>query len=49
MVYLEKCGLVELGKGYDAPPYIAAAASISAAGIDLVEDPPSFGRRFPKA
>ena len=48
MVYLEKCGLVELGRGYDTPPYIAAAASISAAGIDLVEDPPAFGRRFPQ-
>ena len=48
MVYLEKCGLVELGRGYDAPPHVAAAASISAAGIDLVEDPPAFEGRFPQ-
>ncbi|MBF0118347.1 MAG: hypothetical protein HQK79_05885 [Desulfobacterales bacterium] len=37
IVYLEKCGYVELGKSSDCPPYIAAMATITAKGIDIVE------------
>jgi len=47
MVYLEKCGYVDLGKSIDAPPYIACSVAISAAGIDLVEDKADFEKRFP--
>ena len=46
IVYLEKCGYVELGKSIDAPPYIASSATITAQGIDLVEDENGFNRRF---
>ena len=49
MVYLEKCGYVELGRSVDAPPYIACSVSITAAGIDLVEDEAEFSRRFSPA
>ncbi|KPJ75218.1 MAG: hypothetical protein AMJ54_15640 [Deltaproteobacteria bacterium SG8_13] len=47
MVYLEKCGYVELGKAVEAPPYIASTATLTAAGIDLIEDGEEFDRRFP--
>ena len=47
MVYLEKCGYVELGKSVECPPYIASSAAITADGIDLVEDENGFNRRFP--
>jgi len=47
LVYLEKCGLVELAKAFDSPPFVACSAAITAAGIDLVEDPAAFRRRFP--
>jgi len=46
MVYLEKSGFVELSKSIDTPPYIACSASITAAGIDLIEDVDEFGNRF---
>jgi len=46
MVYLEKCGFVELGKSIEAPPYIACSAMISARGIDLVENEVEFNHRF---
>ena len=46
IVYLEKCGYVELGKSIDSPPYIASSATITAKGIDLVEDEDGFNRRF---
>jgi hypothetical protein len=49
MVYLEKCGYVELGKAIPAPPFVASSASITAAGIELVEDPDLFQRRFAAA
>jgi len=48
LVYLEKCGYVELGQSIEAPPYIACSASITAEGIDLVEDEDEFYRRFAK-
>lgn len=46
LVYLEKCGYVELGQSIEAPPYIACSASMTAEGIDLVEDEDKFYRRF---
>ena len=46
MVYLEKCGYVELGKSVEAPPYVASTATLTAAGIDLIEDGEKFDRRF---
>ena len=48
MVYLEKCGLVALMKSDDLPPYVACAATLTAAGIELVEDPAECRRRFPE-
>lgn len=47
MVYLEKCGYVELGKSVEAPPYVASTATLTAAGIDLIEDVDELDRRFP--
>ena len=47
IVYLEKCGYVELSKSFASPPYIASSASITAEGIDLVEHESEFNRRFP--
>jgi hypothetical protein len=47
IVYLEKCGYVELGRSSECPPYIAPSASITARGIDIVEDAGEFNRRFP--
>ncbi len=46
IVYLEKCGYVELGRSTDCFPYVACSAVITAGGIDLVENPSAFGRRF---
>ena len=47
IVYLEKCGYIELGKSIEAPPYAACSASITADGVDLVEDGERFNTRFP--
>ena len=49
MVYLEKCGLVELGTAIECPPYIASTVSLTAQGIDLVEDAALFNARFPRS
>lgn len=49
LVYLEKCGYVELGKSSDCHPYAACSVSITAQGIDLVEDENTFLKRFPAA
>ena len=49
IVYLEKCGYVELCKSSESPPYVASSANITAQGIDLVEDESEFKRRFPGA
>ena len=46
MVYLEKCGYVELGKSVECLPYIASSATITGSGIDLVEDEYGFNQRF---
>ena len=47
MVYLEKCGYIELGKSLDSPPFIACSAEITAKGIDLIENEDEFNTRFP--
>ena len=47
IVYLEKCGFVELGKSIDWPPFVACSAAITARGIDLIENELEFNRRFP--
>jgi len=47
IVYLEKCGFVELGKSVEMPPFVACTASITKKGIDLIEDADRFKRRFP--
>ena len=49
MVYLEKCGYVELDKSMDCPPYVSCTATITAKGIDLVETPQKFEKKFPEA
>ena len=46
LVYLEKCGYIELSKSSDSYPYAACSVTITAAGIDLVEDPEAFRKRF---
>lgn len=47
LVYLEKCGYVELGKSLDSIPFIACSAALTAEGIDLIEDEEAFNQRFP--
>jgi len=47
LVYLEKCGYVELGRSHDCAPYIAPFAVLTASGIDLIEDTQGFEERFP--
>lgn len=49
LVYLEKCGYVELAKSSDSHPYVACSVSITAEGIDLIEDEDAFLKRFPVA
>jgi hypothetical protein len=49
MRYLEMSGLIELGRGPGAAPYVAAYARITADGIDLIEDEHALNCRFPLA
>jgi hypothetical protein len=35
---------VELGKSIECPPYIASSATLTAKGIDLIEDQAEFKR-----
>ena len=37
LVYLEKCGLVELGKAHDCHPFVACSVALTARGIDWIE------------
>ena len=46
IVYLEKCEFVELGKSIECPPYIASSATLTAKGIDLIEDQAEVNRLF---
>jgi hypothetical protein len=48
IVYLEKCGFVELDKSMGCPPYVSCTASITAEGIDLVEHPAQLDKKFPQ-
>jgi len=47
MVYLEKCGYIEMNKSADCVTHVGFAAAITAAGIDLVENRSVFQNRFP--
>jgi hypothetical protein len=46
IVYLEKCGLVTLGRSSDCPPYVSCTVNITAAGVDLVETPGGLDEKF---
>lgn len=46
LVYLEKCGLLELGRASDCPPYVSCTANLTAAGVDLVETPGALDEKF---
>ncbi len=46
LVYLEKCEYIELGKSIPFPPHVASMISLTARGIDLVEDPAALKRKF---
>jgi hypothetical protein len=47
IVYLEKSGLLELSRSTDCSPHVACSATITARGIDLIEDGDAFRSRFP--
>jgi hypothetical protein len=49
LVYLEKSGYLELNKTPDSYPHVASGAALTAKGIDLVENPAEFDRKFPMA
>ena len=46
LVYLEKCGYLELGRSYDSPPFIACSVALTALGIDIIENEEAFRSRF---
>ena len=46
LVYLEKSGLMELGRSYDSPPFIACSVALTAQGIDLIENEEAFQSRL---
>jgi len=47
MVYLEKCGYIEINKAADCVTHVGFTAAITAAGVDLVENRSDFENRFP--
>ena len=47
IVYLEKCGFVELAKSDSLPPFVSPSAVITAGGIDIREDENRFESKFP--
>ena len=47
LVYLEKCGYLELGRSFESPPFVACSVGLTAQGIDLIENKDEFGLRFP--
>lgn len=47
LVYLEKCGYLELGRSFESPPFIACSVALTAQGIDLVENEDEYSLRFP--
>jgi len=48
IVYLEKCGFVELARSHDCAPYVAPSVALTAAGIDLIEDENRLNGQFPE-
>ncbi|MBF0223935.1 MAG: hypothetical protein HQK76_00645 [Desulfobacterales bacterium] len=46
IVYLEKCGYVELAKSVESYSYVALSATITAIGIDLIENEFEFNKKF---
>ena len=46
IVYLAKAGYVDLDKSIDCPPYVSCSVSLTAAGIDLIEDEAAWRQRF---
>ncbi len=47
IVYLEKKGWVLLSRDINCPPFVSCAVELTAAGIDLVEDPELLDTLFP--
>lgn len=47
IVYLEKKGWVSLSHDINCPPFVSCAVELTAAGIDLVENPDRFDTLFP--
>jgi len=47
LVYLEKCGLVELGRSFDSSQFIACSVALTSQGIDLIENEDEYHLRFP--
>ncbi|MEW6672603.1 MAG: hypothetical protein AB1427_12930 [Thermodesulfobacteriota bacterium] len=46
LVYLEKCGYLELGRSFESPPFIACSVALTAQGIDIIENEEAFRSRF---
>ena len=49
LVYLEKKGYLELDRSPDCSQFVACSASITAEGIDLVENESIFNSLFPES
>ena len=47
LVYLERCGYVEMSRSGESHPYVACSVALTASGIDLIENGPEFRKRFP--
>ncbi len=46
LIYMEKKGWVTLSHDSSCPPFVACSVELTAAGIDLIEDPAAFRRQF---
>lgn len=46
LVYMEKKGWVTLSHDSGCPPFVACSVELTAAGIDLLEDPAALRRQF---
>jgi len=46
LIYLEKCEYIELGKSVPFPPHVASMITLTAKGIDLIEDRAALKKRF---
>ena len=47
MVYLEKCGYIDINKAPDCVTHVGFTAAITSDGVDLVENRADFEHRFP--